>query len=314
MSFKDLLRWSVRTGVAVSAKQWQRSTRDNRNVELVLNSLLVSPGLTSLHFPVQFVELVRGCIEDGYSPHSLRELKVESQTADLAGKRFATLKDQLLRGLPPVELSVASEVALVADRSRSLSDSLEIRNWAGDMGIHFDMSSSFARKGRILYNIVRFMRSGRCLELGTAYGMSALFILGALKKYSTSGSLATVEGWDKLAAVSGPMLKHHHADRVSCHIGQAKTVVPELAKSLGKIDFVFHDCGHSRSEYINDFESIVNNLAPGAVVLFDDIRWEDSHFSDEHPDTYGGWTAVVSSPRVRQAIEIDDLLGLLLLT
>jgi predicted O-methyltransferase YrrM len=312
MSFKDRLRWSVQTGVAASAKQWQSSTRDSRNVELVLNSLFVSPGLPSLHFPVQFVELVRGCIEGGYT-HSLRELKVESQIADLASKRFATLKDELLRGLPPIELSVASEIAQVADRSRSLSDSLEVRNWAGDIGTHFDRASSFARKGRILYNAIRFMRCERCLELGTAYGMSALFILAALKKYSPSGSLATVEGWEKLAAISSAILKQRYADMVSCHTGAARTVLPELTKSLGRIDFLFHDSGHSRSDYINDFESVVNNLAPGAVVLFDDIRWDSPRFTDGDPDTYGGWKAVVATSRVRQAVEIDDSLGLLLI-
>jgi predicted O-methyltransferase YrrM len=302
----------MRSGVATSVEQWQRSTRASRNVELVLSSVLASPSLPSLHFPVQFIELLRGCIEEA-SPHNIRELKVESQSPDLAGKRFSTLKEELRRGLPPIPWSVASEIALVADRSRNLSDTLEIRNWAGDMGIHFDRSSSFGKKGRLLFNIIRFMRSGRCLELGTAYGMSGLFILASINKYSPSGSLVTVEGWEKLAAISSPILKQRYAEIVSCYIGETKKVLPEITSSLGKIDFLFHDSGHSRSDYINDFECVVNNLAPGAVVLFDDIRWESPHFSDKNADTYGGWTTVAANSRVRQAIEIDDSLGLLLL-
>src|SRR5262249_38574248 len=272
MSFKDRLRWVLRTGIAGSAKQWQRSTRDSRNVELVLNSLLALPSTPSLHFPVQFVEFVRDCIEDGCT-HSLLELKVESQAADVASKRFATLKDILLGGLPPIELSVASEIALVADRSRGLSDSIEARNWAGDTGILFGIASSFGRKGRILYNVVRIMRCKRCLELGTAFGMSALFILAALRKYSPCGSLATVEGSERLTAISSAILKQRYADMVSCYTGEARTLLPELTKSLGKIDFLFHDCGHCRDDFINDFNNVVGNLAPGAVVMFDDIHW-----------------------------------------
>ena len=313
MSLRDRVKGLIRSTAGVSAEQWQRSTLDNRNVEVVLNSLLASTSFSSLHFPVQFVELVRGCIESSCTCR-LRELKVDTQpTADAAGKRFATLKDALVRGLPPVALAATSEIALVADQNRSLSAAHEVGNWAGDMGIHFGGTSSFAKKGRILYNIVRIMRSERCLELGTAYGMSALFILAALKKYSPSGSLATVEGSAKLAAISSPILKQRYPATVSCEFGWASTVLPELTKSLTKIDFLFHDAGHSRTDYINDFNNVVNQLAPGAVVLFDDIRWEDPRLI-ANPDTYGGWKAVVANSRVRQAMEIDDLLGLLLMS
>src|SRR5208283_705532 len=170
MSLRDRVKGLIRSTAGVNAERWQRSTLDNRNVEVVLNSLLASPSFSSLHFPVQFVKLVRGCIESSCTCR-LREMKVDTQpTADAAGKRFATLKDALVRGLPPLALA-ASEIALVADQNRSLSAAHEVGNWARDMGIHFGGASSFAKKGRILYNIVRIMHSERCLELGTAYGM-----------------------------------------------------------------------------------------------------------------------------------------------
>ncbi len=168
MSLRDRVKGLIRSTAGVNAVQWQRSTLDNRNVEVVLNSLLASPSFSSLHFPVQFVELARGCIESSCTCH-LRELKVDTQpTADAAGKRFATLKDALVRGLPPVALAATSEIALVADQNRSLSAAHEVGNWAGDMGIHFGGASSFAKKGRILYNIGRIMHSERCVEIGTA--------------------------------------------------------------------------------------------------------------------------------------------------
>jgi hypothetical protein len=87
MNFKDNLRSRLRGGVTLSATQWENSTRDSRDVELVLSAVLNTPGfLPSLHFPVQFVEFVRGCIED-HCPHSLREVKTEPQTPDSATKR-----------------------------------------------------------------------------------------------------------------------------------------------------------------------------------------------------------------------------------
>lgn len=98
-----------------------------------------------------------------------------------------------------------------------------------------------------------------------------------------------------------------------CHFGNTAAVLPELTKSLKQIDFLFHDCGHSRADYVNDFNNVVEILSPGAVVLFDDIRWEDPRNPSANLDTYGGWATVASHPRVRQAVEIDDSLGLLLI-
>jgi hypothetical protein len=50
----------------------------------------------------------------------------------------------------------------------------------------------------------------------------------------------------------------------------------------------------------------------GAVVLFDDIRWNVPKVA-RNLYTYEGWQAVVAYPRVRRAIEIDGSLGLLLM-
>lgn len=199
------------------------------------------------------------------------------------------------------------------DRNRCLSEPVEFNDWAGDMGLHFSLSSSYGGKGRVLFNTVRIMRSKRCLELGTAYGMSALFILAALKMYVPSGSLATLEWFKLLMPVNSAILKERYGDMVSCHFGNTAAVLPELTKSLKQIDFLFHDCGHSRADYVNDFNNVVEILSPGAVVLFDDIRWEDMHNPSANLDTYGGWATVASHPRVRQAVEIDDSLGLLLI-
>jgi predicted O-methyltransferase YrrM len=120
-----------------------------------------------------------------------------------------------------------------------------------------------AARGRILFNIVRFMRSERCLELGTAYGMSALFILAALTASAKPGHLATVEGFEPMFSLGSSMLKRRYEEMVSCHFGKTSSVLPELVKSLGRIDFMFHDCGHSREDYIRDFNQLSEILAPG---------------------------------------------------
>jgi len=37
---------------------------------------------------------------------------------------------------------------------------------------------------------------------------------------------------------------------------------------------MFHDCGHARVDFVRDFNQANDLLAPGAAVLFDDVRWK----------------------------------------
>ena len=54
--------------------------------------------------------------------------------------------------------------------------------------------------------------------------------------------------------------------------------------------------------------------ASGCVVLIDDIRWGDPRFVSEDPKPYEGWLAVVGHHRVTEALEINNELGLILLS
>jgi predicted O-methyltransferase YrrM len=215
--------------------------------------------------------------------------------------------------VPPIPFATAQEIALVADRYRDLAGVVESGKWVGDAGLLFSISSSFGRKGRLLSAVIRFSRSERCLELGTAYGMSGLFILSTLKAIGVAGHLTTLEGMEPQYSLASAMLNERYGDMVSCHFGMTHTVLPGLARSLDRIDFLFHDAGHSREEYSRDFNAVVDILSPDSVVLIDDIRWEDPRFSSQPAQTYEGWREIVSHPRVRRAVEVDHNLGLLLL-
>jgi predicted O-methyltransferase YrrM len=294
-------------------KDVQEAQRGTSDLDLALSAVLLGPdALSGIRFPVSYIEFLRHCMEP--TSHRVTLVKAESNSADTPAKRFEMLVSQLQESLPAIEYPVAREIALIADQNRSLPEPVEIKawQWVGDAGLHFSSSSSLGSKGRILFNVIRLMRSERCLELGTAYGMSALFILAGLKAYARSGLLATVEGWDQLFSLSSAMLKQRYGEMVSCHLGSTSSVLPQLVQSLGRIDFMFHDAGHSREDYINDFKQVVESLAPGAVVLFDDIRWNVPKVA-RNLHTYEGWQAVVAHPRVRRAIEIDGSLGLLLM-
>jgi predicted O-methyltransferase YrrM len=287
------------------------SSRDERNTDIVLSAALSASDISQhVRVPVAYTQFLREAL--GPCRSRLTEIRLRDNSADRAYNRFDMLCYLLRNNLPPLDYSLARGIAMIADGYRSLPQPFEYAQWAGDIGLHFSRSSSFGWKGRILFNTVRIMRPQRCLELGTAYGMSSLFILAALKAFVDCGSLATVEGAEAIYSLSSSMLKRQYGEMVSCTLGDIRLMLPELVKSLGKIDFFFHDSSHSREDYINDFSAVVESLAPGAVVIIDDIRWEDSRLSASSR-TYEGWQAVSVHPRVRRAIEVDGTLGLLLI-
>jgi len=90
-------------------------------------------------------------------------------------------------------------------------------------------------------------------------------------------------------------------------------VLPEPARSIGPINFVFHDAGHSMKDYIRDFSLIVDSLAAGAVLLIDDIRWENARFHQGPANCYRGWQAIAEHNRLRHAVEVDRSMRIALL-
>jgi predicted O-methyltransferase YrrM len=89
------------------------------------------------------------------------------------------------------------------------------------------------------------------------------------------------------------------------------------SRVIKSTSFIFALCnrtaGHSKENYIRDFHTVLPIATPGAVILMDDIRWEDSRFSRDNPRCYEGWLEVVNHPTVRRAVEISGSMGLLLL-
>ena len=141
-------------------------SRDNANLDIVLAwALQQASARQDILFPVAYLDLLRGCLEK--KTFDIKEIKkTPGKSGDIASKQFASLVDAL-QDLPPIQFSTAEEIALVADILRGNESPMATDHWAGDIRSHFEMSSSFGDKGRILTAVIRYTRSSHCLELGT---------------------------------------------------------------------------------------------------------------------------------------------------
>ena len=180
-NIRDSLVKPIVTGVSRALQRADRVGQSRRNVDIVVSqSLQKIADSHDLLFPVAFVEMRRDCLKEVVLT-KLEPVKAEPDPRnDIFTKRLSSLVDAL-RYLPPITISSAVEIALVADSYRGNLEPVEGDLWTGDVGSHFASCSSCGTRGRILSTVVRFTQARQCLELGTAYGLSSLFILERLR-------------------------------------------------------------------------------------------------------------------------------------
>ncbi len=283
-----------------------RGNSHSEDLDVVLRwALDRAAGNGGLHYPLAYTQTMRQCI--GAAQVRLRVVKECAPEAPC--RQRAHMIQAALERFPPLDFATACAAALVADAYRHNTTPRKARVGV-DVAAHFAISSSSGTNGRILHTIVHALQCRSCLELGTAYGMSAVYILEALK--ATDGRLTTVEACEPQFGLASAMLTERYGDKVVCRYGKTADVVPELATRSDPWDFVFHDAGHSREHYLRDFAAMLPNLAPSAAVLIDDIRWSDARFCTTSPQCYEGWREIVGNSRVQWAVEIDRKMGLVL--
>jgi predicted O-methyltransferase YrrM len=278
-----------------------------RDEDIVLAAIATQELLEDLHDPVAFVSLLRGCL--GRASCEIVDIKHNAPVGSLQQTvdRFAGLLDAL-KNLPPIDPKLAVSIGRAIDTYQvDRRPAPEGPGWGGDVGTHFRVSSCPPGKGRMLATVARVMRCERGLEIGTAYGLSAMFILTALRE------LHTFEGNELPSSIARTELAALYPGRAHCHRSLSHEGIPRLGLKEGSIDFFFHDGIHTAEAYRKDFALALPYLAPGAVVLFDDIRWEDPRLTKGPANTYIGWRAVVDHPRVIRALELDAVVGLALL-
>lgn len=123
--------------------------------------------------------------------------------------------------------------------------------------------------GRLLMVLTSMTRARLALEVGTLAGYSAIWIARGL---ASGGRLVTIEKEPKHAAFAARQFERAGvADRVQPMIGSGLEVLPELAARLGpgSIDVVFLDA--IKAEYPDYWEIARPLVAPGGLVLADNV-------------------------------------------
>lgn len=134
-----------------------------------------------------------------------------------------------------------------------------------------------AVEGRLIATLVRSHNCKKFVEIGTLTGYSALWIASAL---GPGGKLWTFEKDKKHAEHAGQVLsqyqKHHPGIDLKVIEGDATKTLASI-ESEGPFDGIFID--GNKSAYIEYLDWAEKNLAPGALILADNVFLSGSVFS-----------------------------------
>lgn len=127
--------------------------------------------------------------------------------------------------------------------------------------------------GEFLLRLVRELAPRRCVELGTALGISTAYQAAALE-LNGSGTLTTFEGARAWAAVAEEGLSTLGlADRTTVEIGAIDETLAEALARIGPVDYAFLDADHTEQATVKHFDAILPKMAPGGVAVLDDIAF-----------------------------------------
>jgi predicted O-methyltransferase YrrM len=154
-----------------------------------------------------------------------------------------------------------------------------------------------------LYWLVRRLKPKIIVQCGVCNGLSSAFIMLALAKNGPEGRLYAIDlpplfnsknpGWTipgktygiviPEGKTSGWIVPEAYRKRFEVENGDSKVLLPQLIDRLPVIDMFFHDSDHNYNHMIFEFREAKRKLAPGGLLLADDISWNASiwDFADE---------------------------------
>jgi predicted O-methyltransferase YrrM len=131
--------------------------------------------------------------------------------------------------------------------------------------------------GKFLEMISRMVAPTRILEIGTFTGYSAICLAQGLKP---EGKIFTVESNPEMTEFAAPYFAEANLqDRVVQLCGNALEIIATLDFSF---DLVFIDA--AKHEYTDYYRAVFGKVAPGGIMLVDNVLWDGKVLKDEPDD------------------------------
>jgi hypothetical protein len=141
---------------------------------------------------------------------------------------------------------------------------------------------------RAIWCVIRHQRPRTIVETGVAHGVTSRFILEALERNETAGSLYSIDlppADPAAAARIGVAVDGFAAHRWRLLRGSSRRVLPRLVAELERVDLFVHDSLHTRRNVRFEIGIARPSLPPGGFMIVDDIdtNWGFHSLLGEYP-------------------------------
>lgn len=153
-------------------------------------------------------------------------------------------------------------------------------------------SAKPARYASLLYRITRHYKPKVMVELGTSFGISAMYQAAG----NPDGKLYTLEGNPSSAEIAASAIAQTGFTNIQMVRGKFQKTLPELLDELPSIDYAFIDGHHQKLPTLEYFNLLLRKSHKETVFIFDDINWS--------ADMKEAWKEIRNHPSVRVTVDL----------
>jgi len=143
------------------------------------------------------------------------------------------------------------------------------RNRQRTVGATIRVSSVSARYGRLLYRLAAWHRPSQVIELGTAAGISTLYLASGFRE----AEVITVEGHPQLASLAEDNFRKSGLKNVTVLNVPFETAISYMSRKLAPDALVFIDGNHTREATLKYFSALAGHSGIQTILVMDDINW-----------------------------------------
>ncbi len=164
-------------------------------------------------------------------------------------------------------------------RNEVLENILATRQFTDRNGQVIDVRAEVSKElGEFLQGIIAEHKPKQSLEVGLAYGVSAMFICDALASVGTERHIVIdshqmTPVWNDGAGLDN-LRKAGFESLIEFHGEESQRALPKLAERGQRIDFAFIDGAHTFDHVLIDFFYIDKMLNVGGIIAFDDVGFQ----------------------------------------
>jgi len=144
----------------------------------------------------------------------------------------------------------------------------------------------------LLWRLAQYFTPKTILEVGTSLGITTSYLARA----APEAKIITLEGCPQTASRAKVLFDECGATNVDLHIGLFECTLPKVLKQLVQVDMVYLDGDHGYQAVMQNFNTILDHIHQGSVLIVDDIRWSKGMKK--------AWRQMAAHPKVTLAVDL----------